>query len=182
MTGLELLKQEMLNRGATKAQTESKLVAIVLDILANTGTTYTDLAEAHFDLENTKALKENTEREIVALQAEIQNMKARKSIEYRILRSEQEALEQKKAEAERYIEAFNAALENMETEEARDRLRTAQVFMNSVKIDTCYDNTAFINWFGAILAGEKTGGIEAFRKLEPESIRRHGQMKAGPRI
>ena len=41
-----MLKQEMLKRGCTKAQTESKLVAIVLDIVAETGTAYTDLREA----------------------------------------------------------------------------------------------------------------------------------------
>ena len=176
--GLELLREEMLKRGATKAQVESKKVAMALDILANTGTAYSDLAKAEEDYKLLDARRRSLKKEIDALED-------RRSYEYIVLQLEQDKLADKTREAEEhfaemksYIEQFNAALESMETEEARDRLRTAQVFVNSIEVKTAYDNTAYINWFGAILAGDKVGGLESFKKINPDAVTAHKQMKA----
>jgi predicted RNase H-like nuclease (RuvC/YqgF family) len=64
-----------------------------------------------------------------------------------------------------YIDEFVNALSNCETDEGRDALRRAQMFVNSVDVDTKYDNTAFIIALGAILSGGKIGAIEALHKI-----------------
>lgn len=46
MTGIECLRAEMEKRGMTKSQQTSKVVAVVLDILSNTGTSYTSVYDA----------------------------------------------------------------------------------------------------------------------------------------
>ena len=179
MTGLELLREEMLKRGATKAQTQSKTVAMVLDILANTGTVYSDIASAE---EEYKRLDEHRR----SLRSIISDLENKRSYDYQILQQEKGKLADRIREAEEhfaemksYIEQFNAALESMKTEEARDRLRTAQVFVNSIEVKTAYDNTAYINWFGAILAGDKVGGLESFKKINPDAVTAHIQLHAG---
>lgn len=178
MTGLELLKQEMIKRGANKTMTESKTVCMVLDILANAGTVYSDIQEASKQLDNLRKQLDDYRQELNARARELSDLRARRSVEYQELQRAREAFEKERDEAKSYIEKFNASLENMESEEARDRLRTAQVYVNSVDIKTAYDNTAFINWFGAILAGDKTGGIESFKKINPESVYMYKQKRA----
>ena len=64
-----------------------------------------------------------------------------------------------------YIANFYKALFDCDTEEGKDVMRTAQVFINSVNVKTVYDNTAFIIGLAAILSGGKVGAIEELHKL-----------------
>ncbi len=145
MTGLEMLKQEMLKRGCTKVQTESKLVAIVLDIVAETGTAYTDLREAE------QRVKE-IEDEAAAVS--------------RQWKKYTEAEKKFREEVKDYVEDFKASLTLCETAKARDALRVAQMFTDSIDIKCAYDNTAYINGLAMILCGQEIPAPIALRKVE----------------
>ena len=145
MTGLDMLKQEMLKRGCTKAQTESKLVAVVLDIVAETGTAYTDLREA-----------EERMKDIALAAAALQTQ--RKEVKT--------AEETFRAETGKYIEDFKNLLRDCETAKARDALKVAQIFTDSIQIRTAYDNTAYINGLAMLLCGQEIQSPMALRKVE----------------
>lgn len=145
MTGLEMLKQEMLKRGCTKVQTESKLVAIVLDIVAETGTAHTDLREAE------QRVKE-IEDEAAAV--------SRRWEKYA------EADKEFREGVKEYVEDFKALLRQCETAKARDALKVAQTFTDSVEIKTVYDNTAYIKGLAMILCGQEIPAPIALRKVE----------------
>ena len=145
MTGLDMLKQEMLKRGCTKAQTESKLGAIVLDIVAEAGTAYTDLREAE------QRVKE-IEDEAAAAR--------------RLWEKYTEADKKFREEVKDYVEDFKVSLERCETAKARDALRVAQTFTDSIEIKTVYDNTAYIKGLAMILCGQKIPAPMALRKVE----------------
>ena len=159
MTGLEVLREEMLKAGATRQQVESKTVALVISCL-----THMDY-QALFDLE--KDIKE-AKRKLSDLNLSVEF----KRIELRELaescQREEEHIEKSKASLNEYIANFNKSLESMETPEARDRLRTAQLFMNTVNIDTKYDNTAFIVGLGALLNGVSYNPLEELKKINPK--------------
>ena len=148
MTGLDMLKQEMLKRGCTKAQTESKLVAIVLDIVAETGTAYTDLREA-----------EERMKDIALAAAALQTQ--RKEVKT--------AEETFRAETGKYIEDFKNLLLDCETAKASDALKVAQIFTDSIQINTAYDNTAYINGLAMILCGQEIPAPIALRRVEEPS-------------
>ena len=158
MNGLELLREEMKTRGCNTAQYNSKTVAIVLDILSGEGIhAFTDIYQAEQDL---KAIQEEIER--------------RKRDWSRFWDRFQKRREESEAEIERqldYIKGFNDAMIDAETPEARDAMRTAQVFINSVKVDSKYDNTAFINGLAAILSRGGIGALNRLQKLDPDAIK-----------
>ena len=145
MTGLDMLKQEMLKRGCTKAQTESKLVAIVLDIVAEAGTAYTDLREA-----------EERMKDIAFAAAALQ-------IQRKEVKTAEETF---RAETGKYIEDFKNLLRDCETAKARDALKVAQIFTDSIQIRTAYDNTAYINGLAMILCGQEIPAPIALRRVE----------------
>ena len=153
MSGLDCLREEMARRGCTKAQIESKTAAVVLDILANSGDKYTKLAETEGELD----------RKIRGLEL----MKSRLEREIQRKRWDLERIQEGVQSDKEYIEAFNRSLTMCETEEGRDAMRRAQMFVNSVDVETKYDNTAFIVALGAILSDGKIGAIEELRKINP---------------
>lgn len=128
MTGLELLKQEMINRGCNKAQCDSKAVLVVLDIVSKADGKYLLLAELESAIKSKRL-------EITCLQDQIEELK----IDKQKAKKEYEEMEQlrynrkmkKLQETDDYIKQFFEALEQAETPEARDRLRVAQVFIQS---------------------------------------------------
>ena len=148
----------MEKRGCNKAQCNSKTVAIVLDILSGKDIhAFTDIYQAELDL---KAIQENIE--------------SRKRDWNRFWDRFQKQREKYEAEIEHkldYIKDFNDAMNDAETPEARDALRTAQVFINSVKVDSKYDNTAFINGLAAILSRGSIGALNRLQKLDPDAIK-----------
>ena len=154
MTGLEMLKQEMLKRGCTKAQTESKLVAIVLDIVAETGTAYTDLLEAEERMKKINNAEADLRKREKALEEAKEKFRAEK--------------EKFRAETGDYVEDFKNLLRDCETAKARDALRVAQMFTDSIDIKTAYDNTAYINGLAMLLCGQEIPKSIALRKAEEQ--------------
>lgn len=158
MTGLDCLREEMMNRGLTKQQCNSKTVAVVLDILANDGNNYQKTWECE---------QGYTER-LSHLETELNN------IEYIICRKENELFtyqrqiekaKENREHCEDYIDEFNKSLQECETAEGRDAMRTAQMFVNSVDVNTKYDNTAYIIGLASILSGGKVQAIQELRKI-----------------
>lgn len=166
MTGLECLREEMKKRGMNKAQCDSKVAAVVLDILANTGNVYSDTWKAEQELAEVRA-------EYTKVWNELQALKY--AHEYSVQQHnawEREALK-KKEELIGYIEAFHNSLADCETEEGADKLRAAQMFVNSVEVKTAYDNTAFIIGLSAILSGGGVGALEELKKINPSLFGEH---------
>jgi len=155
MTGFELLKEEMKKRGCTQQQIESKTTRVVLDILAETGTTFTDAYVVE---------KEAKEKMDAVLEAAEQKEKYFNEYKRRLGQKTKLFKEEVEA-AKQYIESFYKALEECETKEGRDAMRRAQVFVNTVKIETPQNNTAFIDGLARILSFGETGGLTRFEKV-----------------
>ena len=155
-TGLDCLKEEMAARGCSKAQLTSKVVPIILDIVANSDNgMFTDLYSAELKLNRINIELERKKRE---LDGEILKLKSiKKDIEF--LR------EKEWEEAPEYIQNFYRDIENIETAECRDKLKLAQFYINSVNVETKYDNTAFIVGLSALLTGVQIDSMEELRKI-----------------
>jgi hypothetical protein len=151
MTGLECLRAELRKKGFSKGQTESKVVAGVLDIFAESGDKYKQQDELLNEINNLKI-------EISRLQSYKQR------IEYEINYKVGEFKRQQK-DAQDYIEQFYTAIEKCETEEGKDMLRLAQMFVNSVDVNSKYDNTAYIIGLAGILSGNKIAPITELKKI-----------------
>ena len=157
MTGLECLREELKKRGFNDHNVNGKLVAAVLDILSNTDHVYSDMVKA--------------EQELDAVRKDVK----RKSLEYRkrefYLEQAERDFKQARLEVEQYIEKFNAALSECETAEGRDAMRRAQTFVNSVSVNSKYDNTAYIIGLASILTNGGIGAIDKLKKLNPKLFR-----------
>ena len=161
MTGLELLKEEMRKRGANKAMIESKTLPMVLDIVAETGNVYTDYKEQDDRLEEKRL---NLNRQSYMLD----NRRRRIELDEKDLEESVKAFNE---EAKAYIENFLQELKQCETAEGRDRMRIAQTFVNSVDVNTKYDNTAFIIGLASIMANGSFGAIDELKKINPQLYR-----------
>lgn len=151
MTGLDCLKEEMKKRGLNQAQCDSKVAAVVLDILANADTNHTEEYQKKANLQ--------------ILDAKINSQKMNlKSLEMACEYERTKVLKWRD-EIETYVNTLLSELEKCETPEGRDRLKAAQMFVNSVSIDTKYDNTAFIIGLSAILSGGKLAPINELKKI-----------------
>lgn len=156
MTGLDCLREEMEKRGLTKSQIESKTTAVVLDIIANSGHKYTEIWEN----EASESKKLNDLRhEVQGCENEIKHLK---SLISKLEREEAEA-EKHRIHCEDYIDEFNKSLLECESETGRDSMKAAQMFVNTVSVDTKYDNTAFIIGLASILS---KGGMNPIGELK----------------
>lgn len=154
MTGHELLREELKKRGFTANQIDSKVVGGVLDVVAqNPNTTFADIQEA--------------EQELVKLRSEFERKKGIYERELERIRIEKQSIIKSVMEKEQYINDWLEKLSECETAEGRDRMRIAQMFVNSVNVDSKYDNTAFITGLAAILTGGKIGALEEMKKINP---------------
>lgn len=165
-TGVDLLRQELINRGYTKQQAHSKVVAGVLDILANGGTTYEDLENAEERLIAIKRQMEQIRPELSGLQVkrsrlydEVANLTT--TINQRVWAQMSRVV----AEQRDYLKEVMRTLEECETPEGRDALRKAQMFVNSVDVNTKYDNTAYIIGLSAILSDGKVAPVKQLKKI-----------------
>lgn len=159
MTGKELLFQELRERGLTEQQIKSKAVAVVLDVIANDGTDrYLNAKEIDDEITRaTSALATFTAETRLRQRLDEKNIQVlterRKNLERNI--------QTMRAEFDEYVAEFGKSLEAMETPEQRDRLRAAQVFVNSVEIRTDANNTAYIHGLSLLLSGvELKEGLE----------------------
>lgn len=158
MTGLDCLREEMKKRGLNKAQIESQTAAVVLDIVANAGNKYAEMWEQ--ENEATKRLN--------GLYSDISVCQDKIDYDRRLItkyeREVKEAREQRK-HIEDYIDEFNKSISECETPEGRDAMRIAQMFVNSVNVDTKYDNTAYIIGLASILSKGNINAIGELRKI-----------------
>lgn len=149
MTGLEVMKSELLKRGYNKAQTESKVVIGVLEIVSENKGFYTNEENILSDINASKSIRHSLEQECIELSKKLN-----------VLRTEyEEIMSAIKSEAHKryfgikeYIDQFLKALEECETKEGKDALKLAQMFVNTVNVDTTYDNYAFIKGLAEILS------------------------------
>ena len=173
MTGLDCLREEMERRGCTKSQIESKTAAIVLDILTEDRAKYAEQVDNE-NISTERLAKLNNEirtaeRVLSGYKHNIESMKMR-----------YDGIVKKAEEAQAYIDKFNDALKDCETAEGRDAMRRAQVFINTVNVDSKYDNTAYIIALGAILSDGAYGPIDELKKINPKiSI---GEMESKPKL
>lgn len=162
MTGLECLREEMARRGANKAMIESKTAVMVLDIL-------TEANGAYQKMDDLNQLLAEQRSKIAMATWQLENLLEK----YRRLKEDCSNLEKVKQEAIRkelgesldYIAKFNEALKECETAEGRDVMKTAQIYVNSVNIDTKYDNTAYIVGLAAILSNGKINALSELQKI-----------------
>lgn len=165
MTGLECLRAEMRRRGATPNQITSKAVGMVLDIISESKDTYINIAEA-------EQYRTNIRNQIDGSVLELRSMRRSIEREKREWESERDRIEKEikaiKEESVEYIENFQKSLMETETPEGRDAMRIAQLFINSVDVDTKYDNTAFIIGLSAILSGSGINSMQELKKINPK--------------
>lgn len=150
MMTYEEVKEELIKRGFPKSSVEAKYIPHVLDIALGTDC-FVKLSKIEEELER-------QERRVT---------EARYNALCRVQHAEDEAnatVAQMNRDKE-YIANFYKALFDCDTDEGKDIMRTAQVFINSVNVNTKYDNTAFIVGLAAILSGGKVGAIEELHKL-----------------
>ena len=156
MTGLDCLREELASRGLSTQQINSKAVAVVLDVVAQSGNKYTEMWKSEQDVSKRERDALNT---IMLAEHKEIDLKARIERAERAL----ELCEEKKRQIESYVSKMCKALENCETPEGRDTMRIAQMFVNTVNVDTKYDNTAYIIGLAAILS---MGGISPIDELK----------------
>ncbi len=173
MTGLDCLKEELLKRGARKQQVESQIVPLVLDIVANSNGEFTDYGQLTDDVQRLRKTVDSLQGRYSELMSEYVKL----NVQVTYLRTEKRELHEKaRAEflsseaghAQQYADKFFKALEDCETPEARDRLRAAQVFTNTVNIDTKYDNTEYIRGLWILLSGTSLNGLDKLHKMTPD--------------
>ena len=170
MTGLELLQKEMRRRGATPNQINSKAVGMVLDIISGSisKSTYLNIAEAKQHLTNIR-------NQVIGSEQELRSIRDTIDRERKSWIAERDRLEEATKgigdEYIEYIENFQKSLMETETPEGRDAMRVAQMFINSVEIDTKYDNTAFIIGLSAILSGNSINAMEELKSINPNLFR-----------
>lgn len=170
MNGLDFVREEMERRGYSKSQIESKTAAVVVDILTEGRANYLEMVDNESAetrrLESLHHQIREAERTVSWYNATIENLK----MKYKGVVAQAE-------EAQKYIADFNLALLECETDEGRDAMRRAQVFINSVNVDTKYDNTAYIIGLAAILSDGKCGAIEELHKINPKiDIEEHAEQ------
>lgn len=158
-TGLDILRKELISRGFTKQQVyNSKMIPAALDILANSGTEYTDLNMLRMERD---VLRENNQRERRRLDS---INKLCNELTSTVLA----AVGKELTEQREYLEQVMEALAGAETAEGRDALRKAQMFVDAVNVSTKYDNTAFIIGLASILSGEKMAPMQQLQKINPK--------------
>ena len=162
MTGLDCLKAEMLKRGFTKQQTESKTVVGVLEILTEANGRYSDMSRLEEEIKQLEYKKYNLEETSARYEREV--LIYQNNLNSYIQTIKDEADNAYKAQKD-YIDLFFKALDGCETPEARDTLKIAQMFVNTVDVDTKYDNTAYIIGLASILSQGKTAPIDELRKI-----------------
>lgn len=158
MTGIDLLRKELEERGYTAKQYTSPIVNSILDIVAHGNGEYTDL--------------KNVREEAAKLREEIGELKRKSEAEMENYRrccvAVNYYVENSFVPRQKYIDKFMEELKQCETPEGRDAMRIAQTFINACNIDTKYDNTAFIIGLSQILSVWNTGAIDMLRRINPE--------------
>lgn len=154
MTGYECLKEELYKLGCNKSQVEAKVVPLVLGVVAGDPEKFIKIAEWESEIEKKKyELKRREE----AIEEDERTASELIDKALKIAKKTQD-----------YVDAFYHAIQSGETSEGRDALRKAQMFVNSVTVETKYDNTAFIAGLAAILSEGKVAPMDELQKINPK--------------
>lgn len=165
MKELEEVKQEMKNRGWQN--TNLKCLPMIVDICCDKQITlYENIAELE---ERKMALSEEVDslndRRAAIMREIVRNRNINEQmLEDRWKESRAKDLEVA-SQVNAYIDKFFEALNNCETAEGRDALRIAQTYVNSVNVETKYDNTAFIVGLAAVLSKTEISPVEELKKI-----------------
>jgi len=151
MTNFEEFIQRMRDAGANETQLNSKTALLAYSVLGEMSEDANRLWDLRGDI--TKAEK-NLAYYTNAAKKHIKEMD-----------KERNELVERERKINAYIDHFNQCLEAMETEAGRDRLKAAQIFINTVNVDTKYDNTAFIVGLSALLSGVTIDAPEELKKI-----------------
>lgn len=169
MTGIEDLRDELIKAGLTKASANSKAVSATIDVLTNSETKYLDLFCLEEEKKRVQSEFDCLSGEILFLKRELESLRKEKEHLSRERSQEEVALEKIKKEqgevAEKYLEDIVKSLRECETPEMRDRMKLAQLFVDSVTVQTKYDNTAYIIGLADIIKGGLPDGIGTLRKI-----------------
>lgn len=158
MDGFKKLQMEMIEKGCQTSQINSKAVAVAYAIL-------TDNDEFLDLIETNRRLKEENEN-LEKLNKRYIDELERRRLELGNLKNQ---ILEKNAERNEYIDAFYEDLKKCESQEGRDAMKRAQVFVNSVEIDTEYDNYAFIVGLGALLSNTSFNQIKELKKIDKDA-------------
>lgn len=159
----ELCKEWMLSHKYSDAQANSKAVTGAMDFVAykfaNGENWYTQFEKDRKTFAELKGYIQYFQGEKERLHGEISDLEQRRHslVDARI------------NEIIGYIEEFNKAIQECETPEARDRLKMLQMFVNTVEVDTKYDNTAFINGIASILSGV-SASVDKLQKVTADEF------------
>lgn len=175
MTGLDRLKEAIILSGNNRQMANSKAVAVCWEILTHDNEKY---ATTQYEYE--ERIRELQEK-YNHLNDEFQRLKiARNNLDIELLKTREEIESIKENEWQReveYVERFNASLLECETPEGRDATRKCQMFINSIDVDSKYDNTAKIISLGAILSNGSIAPVDELRKINPKLFKdNHGRV------
>ena len=171
-TPLDEVKEIIIERGFLKQQAESKVVPIVYDVLY--GGNYAVTAREKEDTLKKLDNEINAKQKIMAslddkIKQKVDDLEKARDDYYAVFNERyKETLD--------YMKEVKRELEHCETEEARDRFRLAQMFINSVEIDTKYDNTAFIIGLSSLLSGCQISVMDEMKKINPRVFDYAGKM------
>lgn len=147
------------NKQQVYCKTADALIPAVLDFVTQKGDLYTKLAEdEETAIATANVLKTLTEL-VNEKKSEIAELEQRRSW----------LIDTRTNEIMGYIEEFHKAIQECETPEARDRLKMLQMFVNTVEVDTKYDNTAFINGIASILSGV-SASVDKLQKVTADEF------------
>lgn len=174
MTGREILNQKLKAKGLTDVQIKSKAVETTIAVLAEEtdGTNYSALIQDA--IQEYRVARNNADaeaRRYYAREAEISDQKKANSAREQDLIKSANGIKNLLIDLEK---VYDEILE-LETAEQRDRTRTARFFMDSVNVNTVYDNTAYIKGLSAILSGKE---IPADEQSEKEKQRKSAGREA----
>jgi chromosome segregation ATPase len=157
----KLLETKLLQMGLSKAQVNCKATEATFVVCAN-NPEVTELYEVEKRIEKAKRELDNIRYDASNEEQRLRSLKSR----YQAQECRAQEIQE---ETNKYIDEFNDALKNCETAEGRDTLRLAQMFVNSVDIESVQNNTAYINGLACILSGGKCGSMfNGFKKLEKQ--------------
>lgn len=153
MNGIsDVLADKLMELGISKLSLGSNIIPAMLTIFA-------DVDNAPNAFSEIKAIK-NYHKEAVAAA----NRREREYSEaIRVIRSKERKIDELSEEMRSKIKALDDARQSIDmekedfykikTESSREKVRLAEWYKRNVKIDSCYDNTKFIEGLGRILSG-----------------------------
>lgn len=162
MTGLECLKAELLEKGYNKAQANSQVLVGALEIISGAEGKYIDLAKLEKDIEEKEKKKKELEKWIDDANEIVRKLEFREGV---IKDRLNQVAKDRYKEVKDYIDKFFKAIEECETPAGRDAIKIAQMYVNSVDVDTKYDNTAFIIGLASILSQGGIAPVEELHKI-----------------